>query len=167
MKFCPNCSAPLDDDAVYCTECGKSLADDFSSNNSSYNSTESTQGYEHTIPTGSSEGNYTENNGYSNNNSNYSYNNQYNAPPAKNPGTPWIIVSVVSFFCCSGFLAIPGLILGILSSSSFTAGNMEDAQNKAKTAMWLIIGAAVISIIITIILIASGILFTFEETNFY
>ena len=154
MKFCKNCSAALEDDAVFCTECGESLADDNFTNSGNLNNNDNTEGFQGSIPTPSSDssGNsYSSNSDYSSNASNNQ--SQYNEQKGSNPGTPWLIVSIVCIFCCSGLFAIPGLILSIMSTTSFNAGDMEDATSKAKTAKWLTIGAIVLGVIVNILVL--------------
>jgi len=158
MKYCKNCSASLDDDAVFCTECGVSLADDnFGSSNSGQSGYEGFQG---SIPT-STNSTYTQQNQQYSGGNTYSGTNysqpqqqqQYNgAPPnAKNPGMPWLITSLVTLFCCSSLFAIPGLILSIMSVSSFNAGNIDESVSRANTAKWLVIGAIILGVIANIL----------------
>ncbi len=166
MKYCKNCSAILDDDAVFCTECGESLADDdFSSALSSESSSDS-QGYEGSIPgytnepdeggyaKETDEGSYsneTDSNSFSNNYSNQSnYGKAYSAPKGSNPGTPWLIAAIVSIFCCGGFFAIPGLVFAIMATTSYNEGNVAEAASRANKAKWLTIGAIVLGIIASI-----------------
>ena len=167
MKFCKNCSASLEDDAVFCTECGASLADDtFSTGGSSTGQSDNYEGFQGSIPTssGSSDSSYSSGSSYSSD-SNYSSNTnysqpqqQYGAPQGKNPGTPWLIVSIVGFFCCGGIFVIPGLIFAILSTNSFNAGNIADAEQKANTAKWLTIGGIIVAVVIAILMVATGVL---------
>jgi len=143
MKFCKNCSASLEDDAVFCTECGTSLADDTFSSNSPSSPSSSYEGAQGTIP------NYNDNQAQSGS----TYNQQqYSAPQGSNPGVPWLIVNIVAIFCCSGIFAIPGLVLAILSMTSFNAGNIEDSKQKAKTAMILTFCGMAVGIIINILI---------------
>jgi len=184
MKFCKNCSAALDDDAMFCTECGTSLADEHkqAENTVSQNTTNGYEGFQGSIPTPSSkpsnnsaEGNEnSSNSSYSSSNNNYSNNtnysqpqNQYSAPQGKNPGTAWLIVSIVSFFCCGGLFAIPGLILAIMSTTSFNAGNIAEAEQKANTAKWLAIGAIILAVVVVIIALATGIFAGLTEGFYY
>ena len=179
MKFCKKCSAALEDDAVFCTECGASLADDNFSANSQSGNMDGFQGNVQTPPS-NSENSYSSSNNYSNENNysagnNYSGGNnyygngqsqpQYRQPQGSNPGMPWLIVSIVAIFCCGGLFAIPGLVLSIMSTSSFNAGNLEDAKSKAKTAMWLTIGAIILGVIANII--GAVLFFSFSEYSYY
>lgn len=139
MKFCKNCSAALNDDVMICPECGVSQA---------YKTQAAT------TDVGVSK--------YSSN-TDYSQEPQQQqqvytpVPEGKNPGVPWLIVSIVMFvICCGNILAIPGLILAIMSMTSFNAGNVEEAQNRAKIAKTLTFIAIALSIVITIIVAATG-----------
>ena len=147
MKFCKNCSAALEDDAVFCTECGTSLADDnfsagsYSSNQSSY------EGAQGTIPdykdSYSPQGSFDGGNTYSQ--------QQYSAPQGSNPGVPWMIVSIVMLCCCVNIFAVPGLVLSVLSMSSFNGGDIEGSKQKAKTAMILTLCGIVVGLVIGIL----------------
>jgi|GEM_PF-2918396 len=166
MKFCKNCSASLEDDAVFCTECGASLANDsFTSSGNLDGQSDNYEGFQGSIPSGSSDSEYSSDSSYSSNN-NYSSNNdyssntgysqpqtQYGAPQGKNPGTPWLIVSIVALFCCSSIFAIPGLIFAIISTTSFNAGNIQDAEQKANTSKILSIIGIVLGVIINIVVL--------------
>lgn len=174
MKFCKNCSAALEDDAMFCTECGASLTDDFKPANNNTASQQKTtgeyEGFQGSIPTPSSSTNnnnaggneqpsgnsYSSNNDYSSG-TNYNQPNQYSAPQGKNPGTPWLIVSIISFvLCCCNVFAIPGLVFAIMSTTSFNAGNIVEAEERANTAKWLTIGALILWVIVQIIFYATG-----------
>ncbi|MBN2879759.1 MAG: CD225/dispanin family protein [Clostridia bacterium] len=157
MKYCKNCSASLDDDAVFCTECGASLADDNFDSSASRQS--GYDGFQGSIPTPSSS-NYTQENQQYSSGNNYSGTNysqpqqqQYNgAPPnRKNPGMPWLITALVTLFCCSNLFTIPGLVLSIMSVSSFNAGNIDESMSRANTAKWLVIGGIVLGVIVNVI----------------
>lgn len=192
MKFCKNCSAALDDDAMFCTECGVSLTDDFkpaANNTESQSSNSNYEGFQGSIPTpsnrpsnndaanssySSNNNDYSSGNSYSSSNSEYSSNtnysqpqNQYSAPQGKNPGTPWLIVSIISLFCCGGLFAIPGLILAIMSTTSFNAGNVMEAEQRANTAKWLSIGAIILAVILVIVLLATGAFYSISEGYYY
>ena len=51
------------------------------------------------------------------------------------------------YVCCGGLLAIPALVLSIMSTTSFNAGNIEEAKNRANIAKWLSIGAIVLGVL--------------------
>ena len=167
MKFCKNCSAALEDDAVFCTECGASLADDnFTSNGSLGDQSGNLEGFQGSIPTpsdNSGNNSYSSNDNYSSNTNYNQPQQQYSAPQGKNPGTPWLIVSIIGFFCCGGVFAIPGLIFAIMATTSFNAGNIADAEQKANTAKWLSIGAIVLAVIVIILGFAFGVFATIQE----
>ncbi|MEX1376094.1 MAG: CD225/dispanin family protein [Eubacteriales bacterium] len=150
MKFCKNCSASLEDDAVFCTECGISLADDFSSVKASNgNNSFSNEGYSETQPKYSSDNSQTG----ANAGSTVYTQQQYSAPKGNNPGVPWMIVSIVMLCCCVNVFVIPGLVLSIISMSSFNAGDVEDARKKANTAMVLTIVGIVVGIVFNVVLL--------------
>ena len=149
MKFCKNCSASLEDNAVFCTECGASLADD----NLSSGSLDSSSTFEGTIPEYSIDSSQSSSTGTDNT---YTQ-QQYNAPQGSNPGTPWMIVNIVALFCCSGLFAIPGLILAILSMTSFNAGDIDESKKKAKTAMILTFCGIAVGLIVNILIVVAAV----------
>lgn len=91
--------------------------------------------------------------------------NQLNNQPPKNWLLQSILVTVLTFLCCSNILGLPFGIAGIVNASSveskFNRGDVEGAERAAKNAKkWTIVAGvlAIVSIVIYAILYALGIM---------
>ncbi len=170
MKYCKNCSAVLGDLDVFCSECGASV---------DLNDTAATPNANNVNPTPNTE--YTQTNFDQNNNQsqdtssfnggyqqppvqpqqpqqNYNQYNNYNQQPAgKSPGQIWMILSIISFLCCGGLLAVPSFVFALLSNQSFNRGDVADAEQKANTAKILFFVAIGVTVVIYIVAFATGI----------
>ncbi|MDT8413979.1 MAG: CD225/dispanin family protein [Flavobacteriaceae bacterium] len=89
--------------------------------------------------------------------------NQTQAQPPKNWLLQSILVTVLTFLCCSNILGLPFGIAGIVNATSvdskFNRGDFEGAEKAAKNAKkWTIVAAvlALVSIIIYILLYVLG-----------
>lgn len=162
MKFCENCAVQLDDNAQFCHSCGTQVRevnipqqqqqqgyegsvgyeDQNSNQNDQYNQNEPTN----TMPT-------DYNNQYQNNQQQYNQAPMQQKPP--NKGTTWLIVSIIGTCCCSQ-LNIVTVIFAILSLTKYNAGDYEASENFARIAKILFFVFLVITVIISIILVATG-----------
>ena len=111
--------------------------------------------------------NYEYGQGYGQQNQNYNQQNQgyyqqnnFNGMPQKPVNwVPYLILSIISTFCCCLPFGVVGIVFSAKINSAMLAGNLEEAQNNAKMArIWIIVSFAIglLTWLIYMVLIVTG-----------
>ncbi len=88
------------------------------------------------------------------------------AAPAKNPNTLWLILNIVATLCCCLPVGVAGIVFAALGTGSYNKGDYADSDKKANIAKILFIVGVVVGIITIVIGFATGILSAIANGDF-
>lgn len=101
-----------------------------------------------------------QNQNYTQQNQGYYQQNNFNGMPQKPVNwVPYLILSIISTLCCCLPFGVVGIVFSAKINSAMLAGNLEEAQNKAKMArIWIIVSFAIglLTWLIYMVLIVTG-----------
>lgn len=87
-------------------------------------------------------------------------NQTFNGQVVENKATTFIVLSILELLCCNLVAGIIALVFAILGNSNFGKGDYEGAANMwkySKITLWIGVGLAVASIIVSTVLIGGSI----------
>ena len=168
MKYCSKCGSANPEDAVFCAQCGTSMA-------------QAPQAPEAPQPAPAPEAPAPTESVYNTNAGSYFTDNAAQpqpaqsgsvysaapaAAPAKNPNTLWLILNIVATLCCCLPVGVAGIVFAALGTGSYNKGDYADSDKKANIAKILFIVGVVVGIITIVIGFATGILSAIANGDF-
>jgi|GEM_PF-4786458 len=143
MKRCRHCGTESDENARFCTYCGRNFSEQYTGDQAAPveppkavpEQQSAGSGDAPPLPTGAqSYGNYAE-------------------PQVKPPnnGLVWLILSIVMTVCCCSIFNVATIIISAISVSKYNQGDFEEARRLARIAMIVFFCLLALSIVSSIV----------------